>query len=150
MSSLNSIEVTEKLIKETAILMLSLKERDPTFGNKAAWDYIATELIGENNCKDILHYLIGETRPHVKLGTGCIPIGSNGVKELLLLLCINNLWGQMVLLNQLILHNILNRKEDLSTIKLRAAVAFLTSEQRDNTIFFLECCTEELAGLPDS
>ena len=61
----------------------------------------------------------------------------------------NNVWDQMVLFNQLTLRNILNGREDLGTPKLRAAVASLTSEQRDNTICFLECSTEELAGLPD-
>ena len=45
MSSLTQREVTDKLIKEMAILMLSLDERDPAFGNEAAWDFIATELI---------------------------------------------------------------------------------------------------------
>ena len=60
-----------------------------------------------------------------------------------------NEWDQMVLFNQLTLRNILNRREDLGTPKLRAAVASLTSEKRDNTICFLECSTEELAGLPD-
>ena len=67
MSSLNQREDTNKLIKEMAILMLSLEERDPSFGNKAAWDFIATELIGENKRKDVLHYLKGETRPLVCL-----------------------------------------------------------------------------------
>ena len=37
--------------------MLSLDERDPTFGNEDAWDYVATELIGENNRKSVLHFL---------------------------------------------------------------------------------------------
>ena len=40
-------EVTDKLIKEMAILRLSLDKRDPAFGNKAAWDFITTELLGE-------------------------------------------------------------------------------------------------------
>ena len=62
---------------------------------------------------------------------------------------INNVWDQIVLFNQLTLHNILNRREDLDTPELRAAVASLTSEQRDNSICFLERSTEELAGLPD-
>ena len=70
-----------------AILMLSLEERDPAFGIKAAWDFIATELIGENDCKAVLHYLKGETRPLVCLGTESIQIGSNGAKELLSLIC---------------------------------------------------------------
>ena len=69
-----------------AILMLSLDERDPAFGNEAAWDFIATELIGEKNRKAFLHCLKGETRPLVRLGTESIQIGSNGAKELLSLL----------------------------------------------------------------
>ena len=60
-----------------------------------------------------------------------------------------NVWDQMVSFNQLTLHNILNGQDDLGTPKLRAAMASLTREQRDNAIFFLECSTEELAGLPD-
>ena len=60
-----------------------------------------------------------------------------------------NVWDQMVLFNQLTLRNILNGQEDLGTPKLRAAVAALTSEQRDNAICFLKCSSEELAGLPD-
>ena len=63
---------------------------------------------------------------------------------------IKNVWDQMVLFNQLTLRNILNGREDLGTLKLRAAVAALTSEQRDDAICFLVCSTEELAGLPDS
>ena len=51
--------------------------------------------------------------------------------------------------NQLTLRNILNGQEDLGTSKLRATVAALTSEQRDDAICFLECSTEELTGLPD-
>ena len=86
MSSLSQREVTDKLIKEMAILMLSLEERDPAFGNEAAWDFIATELIGENNRKAVLHYLKGEMRPLVRLGTDSIRIASIGAKELLSLL----------------------------------------------------------------
>ena len=67
--------------------MLSLEERDPAFGNKAAWDFIATEFIGKIDCKAIFHYLKGETSHLVCLGTECIRIGSNGAKELLSLLC---------------------------------------------------------------
>ena len=33
--------------------------------------------------------------------------------------------------------------------ELRAAVAAMLDEQKDNTLIFLECNTEELAGLPD-
>ena len=53
----------------------------------------------------------------------------------------NNLRDQMVLLNQLTLRNILNRQENLSTFKLKAAVAVLTSEKRDKKIF-PKCSTE--------
>ena len=60
-----------------------------------------------------------------------------------------NFWGQMLLFNQLNLQNILNRREDLGTPILRAAVASLTCEQRNNAVCFLKCITEELAGLPD-
>ena len=61
----------------------------------------------------------------------------------------NNVWDQMVLFNQPTLRNILNGWEDLGTPKVRAAVASLTSGQRDNTNCFLECSFKELAGLPD-
>ena len=37
----------------------------------------------------------------------------------------------------------------MGTPELRAAVAAMTDEQRDNALVFLECNTEELAGLPD-
>ena len=51
--------------------------------------------------------------------------------------------------SQLTLRNNLKRQEDLGTPKLRAAVASLASEKRDNTICFLECSTKELAGLTE-
>ena len=60
-----------------------------------------------------------------------------------------NIWDQMALFNQLTLHNILNGRNNLGTPELRAAVAALLDEQRDNALVFLECDTEELAGLPD-
>ena len=60
-----------------------------------------------------------------------------------------NIWDQMALVNQLTLHNILNGRNDLGTPELRAAVDVMTDEQRDNALVFLECNTEELAGLPD-
>ena len=61
----------------------------------------------------------------------------------------NNVWDQMVVFNQLTLHKIFFRKEYLGTPIMRAVIATLTSEQRDNTIFFLDCSIEELAGLND-
>ena len=63
--------------------------------------------------------------------------------------CAQNIWDQMALFNQLTLRNILNGRSDLGTPELRAAVAAMTDEQRDNALVFLECSTEELVGLPD-
>ena len=60
-----------------------------------------------------------------------------------------SIWDQMALFNQLTLRNILNGRNDLETPELRAAVAAMTDEQRDNALVFLVCNTEELAGLPD-
>ena len=60
-----------------------------------------------------------------------------------------NVWDQMELFNQLTLRNILNRQNDLGTPELRAAVASMSEEQKDNVLVFLECNTEELAGLPN-
>ena len=55
----------------------------------------------------------------------------------------------MALSNQLMLCNVLNRRNNLGTPELRAAIASMTEEQKDDTLVFLECNTEELAGLPD-
>ena len=55
----------------------------------------------------------------------------------------------MELFDQLTLRNILNRRNDLGTPELRAAVASMSEEQKDNVLVFLECNTEELAGLPN-
>ena len=60
-----------------------------------------------------------------------------------------NIWDQMALSNQLTLQKILNGRNNLRTPELKAAVATMTDEQRDNALVFLECNTEELAGLPD-
>ena len=60
-----------------------------------------------------------------------------------------NIWDQMALFNQYTLRNILNGRNDLGTPELRAAVASMNEEQKDNALIFLECNTEELAGLPD-
>ena len=55
----------------------------------------------------------------------------------------------MALFNQLTLYNILNSRNNLGTPELRAAVAAMLDEQRDNTLVFLEWNTLDLAGLPD-
>ena len=60
-----------------------------------------------------------------------------------------NTWDQMALFNQLNLHNIFNGRNNLGTPGLRATVASMSEEQKDNALVFLECNTEELAGLPD-
>ena len=52
----------------------------------------------------------------------------------------------MALLNKLTLCNILKSRNNLGTPELRAAVASISEEQKDNTLVFLECNTEELAG----
>ena len=60
-----------------------------------------------------------------------------------------NIWDQMALFNQLTLQNILNSRIILGTPELRAAVAFMNEEQKDDFMVFLECNTEELTGLPN-
>ena len=60
-----------------------------------------------------------------------------------------NIWDQMALFNQLTLQNILNGRNDLGTLELRAAVASMSEEQKDDTLVFLKCNTEELACLPN-
>ena len=57
------------------------------------------------------------------------------------------IWDQIALFNQLTLHNILSGRNNLSTPELRAKVASILDEQRDDDIVFLKCNTEELAGL---
>ena len=48
-----------------------------------------------------------------------------------------NILDQMALVNQLTLRNILNGRDDLSTPELRAAMAAMTDEQRDDALVFL-------------
>ena len=60
-----------------------------------------------------------------------------------------NVWDQMALFNQLTLCNILNGRNDLGTPELRAAIAPMSEEQKDNVLVFLECNTKELAELPN-
>ena len=60
-----------------------------------------------------------------------------------------NIWDQMALFNQFTLCNILNGRNNLGTPELRAAVASMSEEQKGDALVFLECNTEELAGLPN-
>ena len=59
------------------------------------------------------------------------------------------IWDQMVLFNQLTLCNILNTRNNFRTPELRAAVASMSEEQKDDALVFLDCNTEKLAGHPD-
>ena len=79
-------ELTEQIIVETAIIMLSSNEQDLTYGNEVSWTYIETHLGGENDRKACLHVLKQEARALTCLGADCIRIGSQGSKELCSLL----------------------------------------------------------------
>ena len=46
---------------------------------------------------------------------------------------IQNIWDQLALFNQLTLCSILNGRHDLGTSELRATVAAIKDEQKDNT-----------------
>ena len=48
-----------------------------------------------------------------------------------------SIWDQMALFSQLTLCNILNGRNDLGTPELRAAVAAMTDEQRDDTLVLM-------------
>ena len=45
-----------------------------------------------------------------------------------------NIWDQTALFNQLTIHNILNGENDLGTPELRAAVASMTEEKKDDAL----------------
>ena len=60
-----------------------------------------------------------------------------------------NIWDQMAIISQLTLCNILNGRNNLGTPELRAAVASISEEQKDDALVLLKSNTEELAGLPD-
>ena len=79
-------ELNERVIVETAIILLSSNEQDLTYGNEASWTYIETHLGGENNWKACLHILKQEARALTCLGANCIRIGSHGSKDLCSLL----------------------------------------------------------------
>ena len=75
------LRLAEKLIIETAIIMLSSLETNIAYGNEQAWKYINAHLMGENDKKACLHVLKGEARKLACLGTNGIRIGSEGSKE---------------------------------------------------------------------
>ena len=53
----------------------------------------------------------------------------------------------MALFNQIMLRNIFNSRNDLGTPKLRAIVASMMEDYKDDAFVFLKSNTEELAGL---
>ena len=59
-----------------------------------------------------------------------------------------NIWDQMSLFNQLTFCNILNYRNNLGTPELRAAMASMFYEQRDDTIVFLKCRQRSWMAFP--
>ena len=86
-TTLASCDWAEKLIIETAIIMLSSPETNIAYGNERAWEYINTHLMGKNDKKACLHVLKGEARKLACLSTDSIRIKSGGSKELCSLIC---------------------------------------------------------------
>ena len=58
-----------------------------------------------------------------------------------------NILDQIALFNQITLRNILNGRNNLGTPELKSTIITMTEEQKHNTSVFLECNTEDLAGL---
>ena len=58
----SSCDWAEKLIIETAIIMLSSTEPNIAHGNEQAWEYIKTHLMGENEKKLCLLVSKGDAR----------------------------------------------------------------------------------------
>ena len=84
-------DICKSILHETALIMLETEERDNSFGNKEAWDYIGTCLCGEDDCKSCCYFLQGESVLLARLGLFQIRFGQQGSRELLLLLCNNDL-----------------------------------------------------------
>ena len=42
-------EISESILKETALIMLEAEEPNKDFGSAEAWEYISTYLCGEND-----------------------------------------------------------------------------------------------------
>ena len=62
-------ELSESILKETALIMLEAEEPNKDFGSVEAWKYISTYLCGENDQKSCCHFLCGETQALARLGT---------------------------------------------------------------------------------
>ena len=62
-------ELSESILKETALIMLEAEEPNKDFGSVKAWEYISTYLCGENDRKSCCHFLNGETQALAKIGT---------------------------------------------------------------------------------
>ena len=89
MSLVSSSVLAEQVASETALIMLESPERDETFGNLEAWEYMETYLCGKRDYQACIHYLRGEAQALVRLGLELIRVRLLGSKELLALLCNN-------------------------------------------------------------
>ena len=89
MSSVCSSVLSEQVACETALIMLESSERDETFGNLEAWEFMATNLCGKRDYQSLHLLLRGEAQALARLGLKLIRVGSLGPKELLALLCNN-------------------------------------------------------------
>ena len=52
-------EISESILKETALIMLEAGEPNKDFGSAEAWEYISTYLCGENDRKSCCHFFKG-------------------------------------------------------------------------------------------
>ena len=86
MSLMSSSVLAEQVARETALIMLGSPERDETFGNLEAWEYMETYLFSERDYQACIHYLKGEAQALARLGLKLIRVDSLGSKELLALL----------------------------------------------------------------
>ena len=88
-------ELSESILKETALIMLEAEESNKDFGSVEAWEYISTYLCGENDRKSCCHFLRGETQALARMGTFQIQVGTQGSKELFSLLLQQFLMSQI-------------------------------------------------------
>ena len=89
MSLVSSSVLAEQVACETALIMLESLERDETFGNLEAWEYMEMYLCGERDYQACIHCIRGEAQALARLGLELIRAGSLGSEELLTLLCNN-------------------------------------------------------------
>ena len=87
MSSMSSFGFAEQVAREMALIMLESPERDETFGNLEAWEYMEIYLCGKRDYQACIHCLRGEAQALARLSSELIWVESLGSKELLALLC---------------------------------------------------------------